>query len=78
MKKVATMEEPFLLADHSAAEKDHTRQLSLNAMLIMLLKNKALELRRGTVEKDNGLEVWRAFHAEWGPQVQNRFGGFLV
>ena len=75
MKKVAAYEAPILLAGQSSAERAHSRQL--NAMLVMLLKDRACELRRGAIGKENGLEIWRVLNYEFEPQVQNRHAGML-
>ena len=66
---------PVLHADMSEPQRSHSRQL--NHMLVMLLKGKSVELRRGVIEKGNGLEVWRALYVEHEPQVKNRHAGIL-
>ena len=45
---------------------------------MMLTRDTALEKSRNVPDETNGFEVWRVYHAEWEPQVANRFAGLLV
>ena len=75
MKAVARLEKTLLTADMTPTQRRHSRQLW--SMVVQLLGGKARELRRNVCETGSGLEVWRALHQEYEPQVKNRHAGML-